>query len=282
MPLAAPDDIVAALKDYGLNVIEWPGWRTRGRPYDFDPYAQAWHHDAFREAFSDYLAAKYMTEQGRPDLAPPLCNGAIGNYGGVYLCAYGNANHAGRNEADVHARLRAGLAPLSDARLDPDGDTVIGNPHLWGWECRNAGTGHDPWDQLDVMIRTGAAMADACGWSAMANVGHRELTARKIDPAGFDMVAFRAAIARAQAAHNARPASTPHLEDDMAYIVTCKGKPTRLKDGPTCPPISATTAAAAEKAGIPVIPHTPTDYAWLLRHVSEALGRDVVDAIEKS
>lgn len=221
MPLATPDEIVAALKDYRLKVVEWPGWRTRGRPYPFDPYGQAWHHDAFGEQFGDADAARYMTEKGRPDLPPPLCNGAIGNFGTVYLCAYGNANHAGRNEADVHARLKAGKAPLGDARSDPDGDTVVGNSYLWGWECRNAGNGQDPWDQLDVMMRAGAAMADCCDWNAMASAGHRELTARKPDPVGFDMTAFRAGIARAQAAHNAP--TEPEEDDLMQRIEWFKG-----------------------------------------------------------
>ena len=214
MPLATPDEIVTALKDYGLKVVEWNGWRTRGRPYPFDPYGQAWHHDAFQEQFSDEAAARYMTEQGRPDLPPPLCNGAIGNLGTVFLCAYGNANHAGWNERDVHERLRRGAAPLGWAKDDPDTDEIVGNPHLWGWECRNAGTGHDPWDQLDVMMRAGAAMADCCSWTAMASAAHGELTARKPDPVGFDMTAFRAGIARAQAAHNAPPE-----EEDLVYKI---------------------------------------------------------------
>lgn len=193
MTLAPPDDIVAALRDYGCKVKEWPGWRTRGRPYPFDPYGQAWHHDAFSEGFSDEAATRYIAETGRPDLPAPLANGTIGNYGVVTLTAYGNANHAGLNMASVLARLKAGLAPLGKAVAK---GTVVGNPHLWGWECRNAGTGHDPWEQLDTMERAGAAMADCCGWSPMAQAGHLELTSRKIDPKGFNMHAFRADSAR--------------------------------------------------------------------------------------
>jgi len=196
MSLAKPDDIVAALKDYGCRVHEWPGWRTRGRPYSFNPYGQAWHHDAFRETYGDLEAAAYMTERGRPDLPPPLCNGAIGNYGTVFLCAYGNANHAGKNRASVHELLRAGRAPYGWARDRPyEPDTVVGNSRLWGWECRNAGTGHDPWEQLDIMVRAGAATADCCGWSAEASAAHGELTSRKIDPVGFQMDWFRFSIA---------------------------------------------------------------------------------------
>lgn len=285
VPLATPDDIVAALRDYRCTVIEWPGWRERGarsrttgRLYPFDPYAQAWHHDAFQEGFGDLAAARFMFEQGRPDLPPPLSNGTIGNYGTVYLGAYHNANHAGRNEADVHDRLSRGLAPLGDARQDPDGDSIVGNTHLWGWECRNAGTGRDPWDQLDVMIRAGAAMADACGWNAMASAGHRELTARKPDPAGFDMTAFRAAIARAQAAHNAPP-----QEDDMAatFVMKAPGHPTRFVAPPLAVPIGTTTEKGLNAKGVPTFTFTKEEATKIVDQVGRVLDdADVVKAIQ--
>lgn len=201
MSLATPVEIVTALRDYRCKVVERPGWITRGTGYRFDPIGQAWHHDAFQERYDDEAAAAFM-EKGRPDLRGPIANGSIGNYGTVFLIAYGNANHAGRNAAEVHDRLRRGLAPLGDA-VGPD--TVVGNPLLWGWECRNAGTGHDPWDQLDVMERAGAAMCDVNGWPPETNAGHRELTARKVDPRGFDMHAFRADIARILEEHNDMP-----------------------------------------------------------------------------
>lgn len=204
MTLAKPDDIVAALRDYGCKVHEWPGWRTRGRPYRFAPYGQAWHHDAFYESYGDLDAAAFMVK-GRHDLPGPIANGAIGNFGTVFLVAYGNANHAGRNRASVLNRLKAGLPPHGWARDQPyEPDTVVGNTYLWGWECRNAGTGRDPWDQLDTMVRAGAAMTDVCGWNANASAGHGELTTRKIDPVGFAMDNFRFSIALTQLAHHYR------------------------------------------------------------------------------
>jgi hypothetical protein len=68
---------------------------------------------------------------------------------------------------------------------------------------------------------------------------------------------------------------------DMAYIAQCKGKPTRLKDGPTCPPISEHAKLSALASGIPVVDMQPVDYEWMLKHCSEALGRNIVDAIER-
>ena len=69
------------------------------------------------------------------------------------------------------------------------------------------------------------------------------------------------------------PAPPEPSEDDMAYIVTCDGQPTRLKDGPTCPTIGTATKANAVRAGVKIIEHTKADYDSLLRHVEQALGR---------
>lgn len=218
-----PRQIVAGLKDYRITVIEDKGWTTRGaktsngvlRP--FHPYAQAVHHDAMSEAVSDATALRVMRD-GRIDLAGPLCNGWIDSSGVVYLISANNANHAGWNERDVHDRLSKGLQPMGDARNDPDTDGIVGNSFLWGWECRNAGDGHDPWEQLDVMERACAAIADVYGWSSNAIAGHRELTARKTDPVGFDMFQFRRDVKKIQADHNAPPPL--EFYDDMATKIS--------------------------------------------------------------
>jgi hypothetical protein len=223
--MPTPAELVAALKDYGVSVVEEPGWILRGTGYSFHPYGQAIHHDALSEAVSDARALQIMIE-GRPDLNGPLCNDWQDSDGVVHLVAWGNANHAGRNEADVHRRLKAGLAPLGDARLDPDEDTVIGNSFLWGRECRNAGDGRDPWEQLADMGRASAAIADCFGWSTQAIAGHRELTKRKIDPAGFSMFDFRAQVQGFYVAHHLPIPSTPAFQEDSMLIIR-KAKPTQ-------------------------------------------------------
>jgi hypothetical protein len=216
--MPTPLELVAALKDYGVTVVQEPGWITRGTGYPFHPYGQAIHHDALHDGVSDAAAIRLMI-QGRPDLSGPLCNDWHDSDGTVHLIAWGNANHAGRNEADVHARLKAGLPPLGDARLDPDEDTVIGNSFLWGRECRNAGDGRDPWEQMEAMHRASAAIADCFGWSSDAIAGHRELTKRKPDPAGFSMFDFRAAVKRIRYEHDQPDVpTTPSMEDPMLII----------------------------------------------------------------
>ncbi len=219
------DAIVEALKDFKVKTVEYQGWRTRsaktanGTPRPFQPYGQAIHHDAATEMMSDPVVLRLMIE-GRIDLAGPLCNAWIDSDSTCYLIAAGNANHAGYNEADVHARLRIGLAPRGDARDDPDKDSVVGNAYLWGWECRNAGDGKDKWEQLAAMERGSAAVADALGLSASQIAAHRELTARKIDPAGIDMTLFRRDVARIMAVPN-----PGEPEMGKAVIAKKKGRP---------------------------------------------------------
>jgi hypothetical protein len=213
--------IVLALKDYGVRTVEYPGWRARtakdrnGTPRLFSPYGQAVHHDAASEAMSDQQVLRLMVE-GRVDLAGPLCNGWIDSDSTVYLIAAGNANHAGMNEIDVHLRLSKGQAPMGDARDDPDRDEMVGNPYLWGWECRNAGTGRDPWEQLDAMERACAAVADVLGLTPDQIAGHRELTARKIDPAGINMHTFRGDVWQIHHRHH-EPPTKPTTGEEMFF-----------------------------------------------------------------
>jgi len=197
------DDVVAALATEGCRVAVLAGAATRGavdrqgRPRPWDFVGQVNHHDALTEQVSDARALALM-RTGRPPpnaLAGPLTNGWIDSDSTVWIVALGNANHAGYGEADALQRIRTDQPPAGDARSDPDRDSVVGNPHLWGWEVRNAGDGRDPYEQLDAMVRANAALARLGGWTANRSIAHREWTARKPDPAGIDMVAFRRLVA---------------------------------------------------------------------------------------
>lgn len=202
MPRPTPAQIVESLRDYAVDLKETAGWQTRGTGYMFAPVGQVNHHDAASEAASDATVLNMMINGrgGANPLRGPLCNGWIDSDSKVYLIAYGNANHAGSGEADVLDRVKKGLGPLGDARLDADKDSVVGNTYFWGWECRNAGSGTDVWEQLDAMVRANAALCDVHGWSSNTSIAHREWTARKPDPAGINMFEFRRLIAERMAA----------------------------------------------------------------------------------
>jgi hypothetical protein len=151
-----------------------------------------------------------------------------------------------------------------------------------GWEPNAEGVPVDeePTPQMVEGVRNLIAEGRAMKRCGRGVLPHNAFKIKRCPGAAFTELA--AEWHNAPLTSPTEPAPVPRLKDPEMYVVTCAGKPTRLKDGPTCPPISKSAADAAKAAGVPVIPHTDADYEWLLRHVSEALGRDVVKAIEAS
>lgn len=72
---------------------------------------------------------------------------------------------------------------------------------------------------------------------------------------------------------------SPPEDDDMPLIIKAKGRPTRLKDGPTCSPLDALSLWNTAAAGVRQVELSPESYDAMLGHVGEALGRPVVKAI---
>jgi hypothetical protein len=167
--------ILAALRDWGLTVVEVPGWQTRGSS-DFDPKGHVVHHDVVPDQPGDNDRVPSIIINGRSDLPGPLANFWLEKDGNVHLCAAGRANHAGEG----------GWNGLS------------GNSTVWGTEMNNLGTPADPWPdrQLEAMYRLAAATCDFSG-SPVRNVcGHKEWApTRKIDPHTINMNAFRSLVA---------------------------------------------------------------------------------------
>lgn len=185
--------VLAALKDWGLTVVEVPGWRTRGSSA-FDPAGHVIHHDVIgpKTSVPDLIIT------GRSDLPGPLCNFWLERNGRVHLVAAGKANHAGEG----------GWNGLS------------GNASVWGTEMNNLGVPSDPWPalQLDAMARLAAATSDYSG-SPIANVcGHKEWAPdRKIDPHSINMTAFRAEVL-AEAKGGLMPDDVERLMDKLDAI----------------------------------------------------------------
>jgi hypothetical protein len=172
-------DLGKVLRDAGLDVVEIPGWSSRGRPAStgsFDPRGNLWHHTGGPADGLEY--ARWLALVGRSDLPAPLCQVSVGRDGTMYLCAAGRANHAGSAKA-------AGPVPGGD-----------GNALYLGWECQN--TGGEGWStaQYDAMVTAAAATSKHYGWAAVANRAHRETSLTgKWDPGLLDMDKFRADIA---------------------------------------------------------------------------------------
>lgn len=174
--------LVAHLRKWGLVVEEKDGWRTRGRPYDFNPRAIICHHTA-SNITSGNMASEGIVTTGRSDLSGPLCQVLLGRDGTVKLIAAGYANHAG------YGGPKAGI---------PEN---LGNSYSIGIEAENNGIG-EPWRtaQLNAYYRLCAALMVWIGTNDVSKViGHKEWTSRKIDPAGIDMNKFRNEVKKALA-----------------------------------------------------------------------------------
>lgn len=150
------------LRRDGLNPIEVPGWKTRGRG-PLVPRGAVTHHTAGpRATASSRKPSLGIVINGRPDLTGPLCNTYIDFDDRVYVIAAGKANHAGL----------------------PDRPAVTawasGNSNAWGLEVEHPGTFPLPTSTARIAARVQAATIRGTV-GANRVVYHLEWTRRKID-----------------------------------------------------------------------------------------------------
>jgi hypothetical protein len=177
------------LRDAGLNVIEYPGWKTRGKA-NIEPLGVIWHHTATPRSASD-AAVRKLLAGGRTDLAGPLCHLGLERDGVYVVIAAGRANHAGYGE--------------------PWGNDSI------GIEAYNEGTG-EPWPpaQVDAYRRGTAAICAHLALGVDRVRAHREVDpGRKVDPVGLDMRHERAEVQKILT-----PPKPPPEDDDMPLTPT--------------------------------------------------------------
>lgn len=145
--LLARRDLAAHLRAWGLEVIEEPGWKTRGASGGKDlrdVRAVMWHHTATPR--SRFRNDPYPTEQilrhGRPGLSGPLCQIGFDRLGRVHLEGAGKANHAGKG---------------SFGRIPRD----AGNTYSLGVEAESSGVAPADWtpQQLANAPVLGAALS---------------------------------------------------------------------------------------------------------------------------
>jgi hypothetical protein len=193
------------LRAAGLNVIEEPGWRTRGATSKstgklFDPIGQIIHHsaDVAREGLADDLDDAGLVNlivHGRADLPGPLYQIHIDRDGEVHVIAAGRANHAGRGSWE-------GIPKDS------------GNMTTVGIDFENNGVGEGwPANQIHVGHVVSAVIARKLGHDAKQIAMHREYSSEgKIDPTGIDGNDWRAKVAGLQ--------TEPTTEEDMPALVS--------------------------------------------------------------
>jgi N-acetylmuramoyl-L-alanine amidase len=188
---------LAALKRFGVDVVEEDGWRTHNRDDEtgkkFGPlYGVMIHHTA-----GVTKGAVSFCKNGSARLPGPLCHGVILKSGKVHLVGWGRANHAGGGDPDVLAAVKAERYPLPKPNEHDGSDGAVdGNDAFVGFECVNKGDGTDPWPaaQLDAMKRATAAVCWLYGWSARSALRHLDWSDWKSDPKGVDWDDFLADV----------------------------------------------------------------------------------------
>lgn len=164
------------LRDAGLNVVEYPGWRNRGHGDFGDIWGVIAHHTGGANTPPSEIA------NGLPTLAGPLSQLHLAKDGTVTVIAAGIAWHAG-----------VGSWPGI-----PEDDA---NSCTIGIEAVNTGT--EEWSdvQYDAYVRTVAAILTKLGHDADHVIGHKEWAGPKQgkwDPGGINMTEFRADVATVQ------------------------------------------------------------------------------------
>ena len=135
-----------------------------------------------------------IVTNGRPDLAGPLCNLALGRDGAFYVVAAGRAFHAGSGSWNK----------VVDS----------GNTNFIGIEAENTGLPSDVWPavQMEAYQRGVAAILKKINADESWCCGHKEYAPnRKIDPL-FNMDEFRAKVATFLAPDAPAPSQIPHTD----------------------------------------------------------------------
>ncbi|MBQ0986072.1 N-acetylmuramoyl-L-alanine amidase [Streptomyces sp. F63] len=190
-PLSA-SRLLKALRDEGLEVREYRGWRSHNRNHKgpWGPVNGVMIHHTVTSGTDSTVRLCY---EGHSSLPGPLCHGVIDKSGVVHLVGNGRANHAGLGDGDVLRAVMNETAPPRDNEADTDG-----NRRFYGFECVNLGDGRDPWPKAQKLAieKVSAAICRAHGWNQRSVIGHLEWQPGKVDPRGFSMNTLRDRIAR--------------------------------------------------------------------------------------
>jgi hypothetical protein len=210
-PLNA-DQLLRALRDKGLRVVEHRNWRTHNRNHK-GPWGPVHGVMLHHTVSSGTASSVELCYNGHASLPGPLCHGVIDKAGTIHLVGNGRTNHAGSGDGDV---LRA---VINETTLPPDNEAnTDGNRHFYGFECINLGDGNDPWPaaQIDAMVKAAAAICETHGWSERSVIAHAEWQPGKIDPLGPGYPGHDHMRALVGFQIGRPTGSTPPEEDDMA------------------------------------------------------------------
>lgn len=187
MPTTKYTNLAAHLRNWGLKVVEIPGWQTRSSNWSktFSPRGVICHHTAGPTGGGDYPSRQVILDGQtwlRPPTPGPLAQLGLGRSGTVYLFGGHRANHAGIG------------GPYGNIPEDS------GNAYMWGIEAENDGAQPWPTAQLQAYYRLCAALMAYSDFGISYVIGHKEWTSRKPDPHSLNMATFRTNVAKAYAA----------------------------------------------------------------------------------
>ncbi len=157
-----PSQILAALRDFGVDVQTYKGWDTIGRPWrgpDGSPglSGAVVHHTSTASATGKSGAPSLWWAVNAYEL--PVCNALVGRGpGDTYLLSGGSAYHCGD-----------GVTPswLGGQR------GYYGQTRLWGIEIDDPGVKTDSLTdyQIENVGKMLAALSDLCGWDVDKAIG---------------------------------------------------------------------------------------------------------------
>ena len=190
--MALLSDLAVAARKSGLKVIELDKWRGNYSGGEFDVDGVLCHHtgsyDDIADAADDLSYAKWLAFIGRSDLDPPLCNLALSAEAVVYVCAAGNANHAGQ------AKASGPMPAASDGNALYIGIEAM-NSGSQGWNSKGTDANGNEVTQYEAYVRLCAALCEHYGWPATHVRAHKETSVTgKVDPGLMDMDKFRTDI----------------------------------------------------------------------------------------
>ena len=203
-PILAPEQIVQAFRDAGLNVVEMPGWMDRCRCHDgahrtdpkkvrsFGPINGITIHHTAGPMLSGDQAIQYTRDiliAGNGNTPGPLCLAGVDADGRMIMVGAGRCNHIGSvSQASINAMQSASFSMINSQNLRGSG--VDGNTHTYGFEALAPGAPNAA--QVNAMVTAAAALCRLYGWDGGEVHGHGECSnQRDFSDPGLNMGEFR-------------------------------------------------------------------------------------------
>lgn len=252
---------LAALKRFGVDVVEVSGWRTHNRDDETGKTFGPVHGVMVHHTGGVSRGAVDFCRNGSAELPGPLCHGVITKDGKVHLVGWGRANHAGGGDPDVLAAVKAERYPLPKPdKHEGENGAVDGNDVFVGFECVNKGDGKDPWPavQLDAMQRAVAAVCWLYGWTARSALRHLDWSDWKSDPKGVNWDEFLEAVQRLLDAGQGGGGPEQPEEPEQPPVVSLKHVVAAAKTDPSAP-----QGSALHRAEVLLVERALAQLGWL-------------------